>query len=58
MKNESYKLKLAQVARHLMMVECLLFPWKQLPVLVLKLDFAVFAAADSLCLASVKPMDF
>ena len=39
------ELKLVQVACHLMMVECMLFSWKQLLVLVLQLeqlDFAVF----------------
>ena len=40
-KEQGYELKLGQVARHLMMVECLQFPWKQLPMLVTKLDFAV-----------------
>ena len=41
-KNEGYELKLVQVSRYLIMVECLLCPCKQLPVLVLKLDFADF----------------
>ena len=36
------QIRLFQVACHVMMVECLLIPWKQLPVLVLKLDFTVF----------------
>ena len=41
-KDRELQIRLFQVARHVMMVECLLIPWKQLPVLVLKLDFTVF----------------
>ena len=37
LKSKGYELKLVQVARHLMMVDCL-----QFPVFVVQLDFAVF----------------
>ena len=46
-KNKGYELKLVQFARHLMMVACLQFSWKQLPVLVVQLDFTVFIAFRS-----------
>ena len=41
-KNKGYDLKLVQATRYLMTVDCLQFPWKQLHVFVVKLDFAVF----------------
>ena len=41
-KNKGYKLNLVPFSGHLMMVDCLQFPWKQLPVFVVQLNFALF----------------